>query len=96
MRPTSYQTAAPGQTFTIQFFSNLDAEPSGNEGRKFLGQKSVTTEVDGDVSFTRSLAQAVPAGQRVTATGPGGNTSEFSTPQGNSAVRSRSPHLERT
>jgi hypothetical protein len=72
--------STPNQSFTIQFFSNLATEPAGNEGRKFLGQKSVSTGPNGNVSFTRGLAVAVPAGQKVTATatGPGGNTSEFS------------------
>jgi hypothetical protein len=69
----------PDKTFTIQFFSN----PVGGEGKKFVGQKSVTTNANGNISFDFQPAQAIPAGQTVTATAtdPGGNTSEFSAPR---------------
>ncbi len=69
----------PDKTFTIQFFSN----PVGGEGKRFVGQKSVTTNANGNVSFEFQPAQAVPTGQTVTATAtdPGGNTSEFSAPK---------------
>ena len=69
----------PDKTFTIQFFSN----PVGGEGKRFVGQKSVTTNANGNVSFEFQPAQAVPTGQTVTATAtdPGGNTSEFSAPE---------------
>ena len=69
----------PDRTFTIQFFSN----PVGGEGKKFVGQKSVTTNSNGNVSFEFQPAQAVPTGQTVTATATnsGGNTSEFSAPE---------------
>jgi hypothetical protein len=61
-------------TYLIQFFSN----PLGNEGKKFIGQKSVTTDAFGNVTF--SPASKVAAGQNITATAtdPSGNTSEFS------------------
>jgi parallel beta-helix repeat protein len=67
----------PGQTYKVQFFCN---PASTNEGKKFLGQKSVTTGADGKVSFAFEPAQAVKVGQAVTATAtdPDGNTSEFS------------------
>lgn len=67
--------SAPSDPFFVQFFSN----PSGNEGKKFLGSKSVSTNSDGNVAFVPS--QAVVAGQKVTATALDvvkGNTSEFS------------------
>ena len=70
----------PDNTFTIQFFSN----PSGNEGKKYLGAKSnVTTNANGNVSFEFRPAQSVPAGQTVaaTATDSGGSTSELSAPR---------------
>ncbi len=68
--------STPAKTFKIQFFSN----PSGNEGKKFIGQKTVTTGADGLVTFTLNPTQRVPLGQTVTATAtdPEGNTSEFS------------------
>jgi hypothetical protein len=69
--------STPNRTFKVLFFSN----PSGeNEGKRVVGQKNVTTDGDGDVSFTFRPARAVARGQNLTATatGPGGNTSEFS------------------
>jgi hypothetical protein len=68
-------------TFTIQFFSSLSADPSGNgEGQKFLSQKSVTTDASGNASFT-ATTPVVLAGQVVSATATNestGDTSEFS------------------
>jgi hypothetical protein len=70
--------STPGDTFTIRFFSN----PSGaNEGKRFIDQTNVTTGPDGRATFTFSPANAVPVGQKVTATDAGGNTSEFSAPR---------------
>jgi CSLREA domain-containing protein len=72
--------STPGKTFTVQFFSN----PSGaDEGRTLLGSKSVTTTGTGNVSFSFSTQKAIRLGQNITATatGPGGNTSEFSAPR---------------
>ncbi len=68
-----------GKTFDIQFFSN----PSGNEGRVFRGEISVTTNAQGDAPFIFGFPVAIPAGQTVTATAtdPEGNTSEFSAPR---------------
>jgi parallel beta-helix repeat protein len=70
-----------GQTYTIEFYSN----PSGDEGKKFIGQKSVTTDGSGNASFTFSPATKVPAGQTITATATNestGDTSEFSAAKG--------------
>lgn len=72
--------SAANTTFTLQFFSSLVADPSGNgEGQRLLGTKSVTTDAGGNASFTSKIKK-VPKGQVVsaTATDPGGNTSEFS------------------
>jgi hypothetical protein len=71
----------PNRTFVIRFFSNPGGPPP--EGTKFIGQKSVTTNAKGTVSFEFQPAQAVPASQTVTATATnsGGNTSEFSAPK---------------
>jgi titin len=66
-----------GKTIVVRFFSN----PSGtDEGKTFIGQKSVTTDVSGNASFTFSPAKKVSLGQSVTATATSqaGNTSEFS------------------
>ena len=71
--------STPNRTFKIQFFSN----PSGDEGQKFIGQKSVTTGAKGNATFSFSPAQQLGVGQTVTATAtnPAGSTSEFSAPR---------------
>jgi len=72
--------STPGKTFKVQFFSS----PSGtDEGKTFIGQKSVTTDGSGIATFTFSPASKVPAGRTITATAtdPAGNTSEFSAPR---------------
>ena len=69
-----------GKTIVVRFFSN----PSGtDEGKTFIGQKSVTTDTSGNSTFTFSSAQKVGLGRTVTATAtdPAGNTSEFSAPR---------------
>lgn len=73
--------STPKRTFTLQFFSSPFRDASGfGEGKTFLDQKTVTTDVNGNVSFTFTLARTAPGGQSVTATAtdPGGNTSEYS------------------
>ncbi len=72
--------STPNKTFTVRFFSN----PSGtDEGRTFIGQKTVTTDASGNVTFAFSPSQKVGVGRTVTATAtsPVGNTSEFSAPR---------------
>lgn len=72
--------STPNKTFLIGFYSN----PSGEtEGKRSLGEKQVTTNADGVVSFTFAPSQKVPVGQRITATATdsGRNTSEFSSPR---------------
>jgi trimeric autotransporter adhesin len=72
--------STPEKTFVLQIFSN---PPGGEEGKTFIGQRSVTTKANGNAPFTLSFAETVRAGRTVTATatGPGGNTSEFSAPR---------------
>jgi hypothetical protein len=73
--------STPNTTFRVEFFANDAADPSGSgEGQTFLGFTSVTTDGNGDVSFTATLPVAAGAGQVVTATATdsGDNTSEFS------------------
>jgi CSLREA domain-containing protein len=71
----------PNETYTVQFFSN----PSGtNEGRKFIGQKSVTTDALGNVTFGFSPATKVSVGRTITSTATRAtthDTSEFSAPR---------------
>jgi hypothetical protein len=71
----------PNETFKVRFFSN----PSGtNEGEKYIGAKSITTNLNGNGSFTFKPENKVPVGDRVTATvtrNSTGDTSEFSAPE---------------
>ena len=67
--------------YEVQFFSN----PSGDEGKKFIGETFVKTDSSGKVNFTFSPATAVPVGQTITATAKAinldpsnGDTSELS------------------
>ncbi|MFO1065059.1 MAG: hypothetical protein U0892_14435 [Pirellulales bacterium] len=72
--------STPNQLFTIDFYSNTSADPSGyGEGRTWLGKTEVTTDASGDVSFTAEVSGVAALGAFVsaTATGPSG-TSEFS------------------
>ncbi len=76
----SQLNSTPSTTFVVRFFSN----PSGNEGRTFIGLMSVVTDASGNTgTFTFAPEQSVARGQRITATAtdPGGNTSEFSAPR---------------
>ena len=71
----------PSTTFTLQFFSNAAADPSGyGEGQTLLGTATVTTDNAGNAAFTVSFSSHPAVGQFVsaTATDPNGNTSEFS------------------
>ncbi len=70
--------STPNKTFALQFFSNS----SGNEGKTFIAQRSVTTNARGNAPFDFTFAATVPAGRTVTATATGsGGTSEFSGPR---------------
>lgn len=67
--------------FRLEFFSNAVAESSGfGEGKTFLGTLNVTTDANGDASFTFTVPTAAISGQFITATAtdPLNNTSEFS------------------
>lgn len=68
-------------TFRIEFFANGACDPSGHgEGALYFGSTTATTDASGNVSFSASFPNALPAGQVITATAtdPAGNTSEFS------------------
>lgn len=70
--------STPGRTFTIQFFSN---PPATDEGKTFLGQKSVSTDADGDAEISFRTRKRAAGSVTATATDPAGNTSEFSAPK---------------
>jgi hypothetical protein len=67
--------STPNSTFTLQFFSN----PSGtDEGRTFLGEKSVTTDASASVSFTFKTKKKAGKGQNITATATNDATGDTS------------------
>jgi CSLREA domain-containing protein len=73
--------SAPNATYRIQLFSNSSCDPSGfGQGETFVDETYVTTDGNGDASFTRFISPGIPPGQFMTATAtdPTGNTSEFS------------------
>jgi CSLREA domain-containing protein len=74
--------STPSTTFRIEVFANDVCDSSGNgEGQTFVGANdSVSTNADGDATFTVTFAQPVAAGKvlTATATAPNGSTSEFS------------------
>ncbi|MCT7954700.1 DUF4347 domain-containing protein [Laspinema palackyanum] len=67
--------------FRLEFFANRALDPSEfGEGERFIGFATVTTDATGNVSFTETFPNAVPANEFITATAtdPNNNTSEFS------------------
>ncbi len=64
--------------FSVQLFSNPRGEDAG---RTFVAQTTAITDRKGKVSFGPVLAQPLGPGKNVTATDPGGNTSEFFAPR---------------
>lgn len=74
-------TGAANATYTLEFFSNTNCDPSRfGEGESFAGTARVTTDTSGAVSFTVTLTPALTAGRFLTATATdaANNTSEFS------------------
>lgn len=75
-------TAKVKRTFIIQFFSSPEKDPSDyGEGKTLVGQTEVTTDRDGNASFSVSSTRPVSAGEFITATATNkttGDTSEFS------------------
>jgi uncharacterized repeat protein (TIGR01451 family) len=68
-------------TFLIQFFASPSAGQGGfGQGENLIASESVQTDRNGNVTFTVPISAGTDAGQFIsaTATGPGGNTSEFS------------------
>lgn len=73
--------SASNSTYTIQYFSNIACDGSGNgEGKQLLGTTTLTTDNSGNASINTQFSSAVPAGNYITAlaTDASGNTSEFS------------------
>src|SRR6185503_875073 len=73
--------SAANTTFNLQFFTNPSCNPSGyGEGQTPISTQAVTTDGNGDASYTVSLPLMLPQNQFVTATAtdPTNNTSEFS------------------
>ncbi|NER35226.1 MAG: hypothetical protein F6J93_14650, partial [Oscillatoria sp. SIO1A7] len=64
-------------TFRLEFFSNPD---NSRQGKTFLGFQNVTTDANGNASFTANLGISAAVGSYITATAtdPNNNTSEFS------------------
>jgi trimeric autotransporter adhesin len=73
------------RTFIIQFFSSPEKDSSNHgEGQTFLGQKTVTTDRQGNASNFSFFTQEVSEGEYITATATNkatGDTSEFSAAQ---------------
>ncbi|HEU4389479.1 MAG TPA: hypothetical protein VFV34_16870, partial [Blastocatellia bacterium] len=71
--------STPNATFTIEFFSNSDCDPTGfGEGETYIGSTTVATNGAGNGSFSASFAAVGCLSVTATATDPDGNTSEFS------------------
>jgi CSLREA domain-containing protein len=73
----------PGPVYRIEFFSSASCDASGNgEGETFIAWREVSTNVNGDASFSAVLTTQVPLGRYITATATIRNgidsTSEFS------------------
>src|SRR6185295_7064770 len=73
--------STPSTTFTIDFYVNAGCDPSSfGEGTSYIGSANVTTDANGDSSFSVNLSFNPSLGNSITATAtdPSGNTSEFS------------------
>ncbi len=73
-----YSTA--NASFVIQFFASPTSSWSGyGQGKTLVGVSNVTTDQNGNATFTESIPVGLAPGQYLsaTATDPNGNTSEF-------------------
>lgn len=71
----------PNTNYTVDFYANLAPDNIGwGEGQFWLGSASVTTDTNGDASFSTPLPAPIVRGRyfSATATDAAGNTSEFS------------------
>ncbi len=72
--------STPSTEFTLDFYANVTADPSGyGEGERYLGSAIVTTNEGGNFEFDVTIDVATTSGEFLTATAtdPEGNTSEF-------------------
>jgi Domain of unknown function DUF11 len=74
--------SAPSKTFTIEFFSNVAADVTATNhgpGHTFVGSTSVTTDANGNATFTAATTTPVTLNAilSATATDGTGDTSEF-------------------
>ena len=61
--------SAPSYIFTVEFFSNPAADPSGyGQGQTYLGNATVHTDSSGNATFSFHSDKLVPPGQFVSAT----------------------------
>jgi hypothetical protein len=78
---TGTLSSAPNSSFRLEFYAN-DTDPLGlaAEGQQFIGFTNVTTDGNGDASFSVSFNVPVATGRIITTTATDsiGNTSEFS------------------
>ena len=89
--------SAANTTFTLQFFANPTADPSGyGQGQTLLGTTTVTTDANGNASFQAVFQVPIVAGEAVsaTATDSTGDTSEFA--HDFTAVAATAPILRKT
>ena len=73
-------TSTPSTTFTLQFFANPTADPSGyGQGQNLIATTTVTTNASGVATFEYVFKSSAFLGGFIsaTATDPNGNTSEF-------------------
>jgi hypothetical protein len=72
----------PSTSFLIQFFSSQVPDPSGyGQGQKWIGSTTVTTDANGNASFSYTPSGGVPGSLWITGTATNtqtGDTSEFS------------------
>jgi CSLREA domain-containing protein len=70
--------SAAGTTFRVEVFASPSCDPTGfGEGQTFLGATTVTTNAGGNGTFAIDASFSPGLFITATATGPGGNSSEF-------------------
>jgi hypothetical protein len=72
--------STPNATVILDFYADAAPDPSGyGQGQFYLGSTTVTTDSNGNASFTATGLGVTSAGQWIsaTSTGPAGDTSEF-------------------
>ncbi len=74
-------TGTPGATYTLDFYANAVADPSGyGQGAIYLGSGTVTIDSTGTTAFAVTVPGSTTPGELITATATdsAGDTSEFS------------------